>query len=501
MPPQEQARPDTRLKGYVVALLLVAIAVAARLVSDPLLGERSPFLFFTLAVLVAGGRYGPGPGLLATLASALVGTFNFLPPRFAFGPLTSDTTSNLAAFVITSIGIVVIAHQLRRSRREEARSRAARASLEERERRLIDAVQDYAILELDADGRILTWNSGAERMKGWSADEAIGEHLAMLHTPEQRKAGHVERELEIARATGRYEEEGDRLRKDGSHFCAHVALFALRDGDGGQVTGFVKVTRDITERRETEARIRELNETLEGQVAERTRELKELVEELDAFTYTVSHDLRAPLRAMEGFGRILLDEHVEQLDEQGRRYAVRIVGAAERMERLIDDLLAYSRLTRTELQPYLIDPSRAIERCAKEIGAARAAEFEVAADLPRLRAEPAVLEQVLCNLISNAVKFHPPGVTPRVRIWGERSDGAARLWVEDEGIGVAPEHSERIFRIFERLHGQEAYPGTGVGLAIVRKAVERMGGSCGVEPAPGGGSRFWIELPDLVEGR
>lgn len=493
------------MRAYLSAIVLVAAAFAARLALDPLLEQRSPFLLFTFAVLVAGARYGPGPGLFATLISALLGSWAFLDPRGSFfGPYTLDEWSNLGAFLATSLAILVFARQLIHSRANEAESASAKRAGEEREQRLIDAVQDHAIFQLDRDGRILTWNPGAERVKGWRADEIIGRSFEVLHTPEQRAAGQPQQELIQAARHGVFREEAPRLRKDGSLFLAEIYLAPIRD-EAGKVTGYVKVTRDVTERRKAEAEVKRLNETLEALVVERTRELSEVVEELDAFTYTVSHDLRAPLRAMEGFGRILVEDHGQALDQEGRHYAERIIGAAERMERLIDDLLTYSRLTRAQIELQTVDVRRLLDRCVEDLRSAsqagESAEIAIDPDLPTVEAEPMMLHQILCNLLSNAVKFHRPGTAARVRVSAERRDGRARIIVEDDGIGIEPPHQERIFRIFERLHGQESFEGTGVGLAIVRKGIERMGGACGVDSIPGEGSRFWVELGEGTRGR
>ncbi|HEV2125719.1 MAG TPA: HWE histidine kinase domain-containing protein [Chloroflexota bacterium] len=236
---------------YVAALLLVGAAFATRLALDPLFGDRSPFLLFTLVVLIAAGWLGLGPALLAIGLSVLLGTWAFMPPRYALLPLTGNEWTGIAVFVAISGAILILAHQLVRSRRGEAASTEARTSSERREQRLIDAVQDYAIYELDKDGHILTWNSGAERLKGWRADEIIGREYQILHTPEQRAAGTPGRELRIAAETGRFHEEAPRMRKDGSIFIAEVTLFPIRE-ERGDVSGFVKVTRDITERKASE---------------------------------------------------------------------------------------------------------------------------------------------------------------------------------------------------------------------------------------------------------
>jgi signal transduction histidine kinase len=246
-----------------------------------------------------------------------------------------------------------------------------------------------------------------------------------------------------------------------------------------------------------EAEVRRLNRDLEILVAERTADLETANKQLEAFAYTVSHDLRAPLRSMEGFARILLDDFAEVLGSRGKRHAERIVAAAQRMEALITDLLTFSRLQRAEIALRALDPTGIARSAADEARASAGMEgavIEISEPLPAVAAEPTVMKQVLLNLLTNAVKFRRKGETAHVRIWGERLGACVRLWVEDDGIGIAPEHQDRIFGTFERLHGQEAYPGTGIGLAIVRTGTERMGGTVGVESAPGEGARFWIEL-------
>ena len=267
-------------------------------------------------------------------------------------------------------------------------------------------------------------------------------------------------------------------------------------GRGNRPAHMLGIVADITERKRAEEALAAANTSLEAQVAERTAALAELNAQLDAFAYTVSHDLRAPLRAMEGFARILLDDFAETLGDKGGRYATRIVTAAERMEGLINDLLAYSRLQRYEATLRIVDPTPLAVRAAEEAraGHGKGVAIEVDLPLPPILGEPVVLGQVLVNLIGNAAKFRRAGEQANIAVRAERRDGRVRLWVEDDGIGIAPEHQARIFNVFERLHGQEAYPGSGIGLAIVKKGVERMGGNCGVESELGRGSRFWIEL-------
>jgi signal transduction histidine kinase len=243
--------------------------------------------------------------------------------------------------------------------------------------------------------------------------------------------------------------------------------------------------------------VRDAQTRLEEQVRERTAKLEERNDELEAFGYSISHDLRAPLRAMQGFSQALLEDCGDRLDAMGREYAERIVAGARRMDELIRDLLAYSRVSRAELQLVRVPLTPVAQSALAELsGALRARNASVHVDepLPAVLGHPATLSQVLTNLLGNGLKFVPPDRTPELRLHAERRNGLVRVWVEDNGIGIAPEHQARIFRVFERLHSTDDYPGTGIGLAIVRKAVERMGGQVGVESRLGHGSRFWVEL-------
>ena len=271
--------------------------------------------------------------------------------------------------------------------------------------------------------------------------------------------------------------------------------------------------------RESEERLRRYATELEHRVAERTANLAQSIQSLEGVLYHVAHDLRAPLRSMASFTNILLEEYGRQFDERGRDYAERVSNAARRMDRLVQDLLAFGRLAHMAVPVSRINLEAEVNAVVghfSEEMEARGATVEVCAPLPPVKANGAVLGQALSNLISNGLKFVPPETKPRLRISAERKkpvaenaaggiNGAAaretpdadvvRIWIEDNGIGIAPEYHERIFRMFERLHGVDAYPGTGIGLAIVRKGVERMGGRVGVESTGGNGSRFWMELP------
>lgn len=241
---------------------------------------------------------------------------------------------------------------------------------------------------------------------------------------------------------------------------------------------------------------------LEENVQSRTAELRETNAQLEELVYSIAHDLRAPLRAMQGFSKLLMEQYGEALEDEGREYAERVMHAAERMDAMTLDLLAYGRMARSEVTLGLVSMQRvwqaAAAQCEKMIEETHA-KVEVAQPLPSVMGEEPILTQVFANLLNNALKFVKENKTPVVRVWAEQAEGRVKIWVADQGIGVPPQHKERIFRVFERLDGGR-FTGTGIGLSIVRKGVERMGGTVGVESELGKGSRFWVDLPCATSG-
>ncbi len=283
-------------------------------------------------------------------------------------------------------------------------------------------------------------------------------------------------------------------RHDGLYRWHLTRALAFRNAEG-RVQIWIGSNTDIDDQKREEER-------LERTVAERTTALSETNEQLEAFVYTIAHDLRGPLRSIAGYSQLLADDYKATLDESGRHLLERIQGSAEFMDRLILDLLAFGRTARAEIELGPVDVRKAwsiaLAQTADQRERARA-EIETIEPLPRVVAHEATLGQVFANLLSNAMKFVAPGVRPHIRLRSEERGEVVRLWVEDNGIGIPPELKERIFRVFERLHGAR-YTGTGIGLSIVRKGVERMGGRVDVESMVGEGSRFWIELKKAAEG-
>lgn len=360
------------------------------------------------------------------------------------------------------------------------------------------SVTRCALIVLDPEGRIVYWNEGASGIFGYDRGETLGQNGALLFLPEGKDR--FRRELKTAAETGSADDENWLRRKDGSRFWASGRTVAARDKGG--IEAFVKVVRDDSAKRRLQEELHRVNVLLEERVRERTAELQDALNEMGAFSYSIAHDLRAPLRAMTGFAD-LLEEETAELRGQAREYLHRIRDSAVFMNRMIEDLLSYSRLTRAEVLCHPLDPSLALDRALLQLEEPirqSRAEILVRRPLPRALGHEVTLTQVFSNLIGNALKFVKPGERPRVRIEGERLDDWVRIWVTDNGIGVPPEHARRIFGIFERLHPLSTYPGTGIGLAIVNRAMERMKGRVGVDPNPDGGSRFWIDLRSVLDG-
>jgi PAS domain S-box-containing protein len=365
---------------------------------------------------------------------------------------------------------------------------------EERYSKMAEEVQDYAILLLSPEGIILNWNQGAERIKGYHESEIVGKHFRMFYLPDDRENKLPETLLRQATETGRAMHEGWRIRKDNTIFWGSIVITALHDANNN-IIGFTKVTRDLTERKMAEEQLQQYNRELEAQN-----------KELEQFAYIASHDLQEPLRKIQTFTEILEKNITDE--PTARKYLDRINSSAQRMSQLVRAVLDYSRLSVSEIVLEPVDLNLVLENVKNDLElpiSERNAEI-ISGKLPLVKGIPVQLHQLFLNLLSNAIKFSEtyPEITIRSRTLPSKENSQyaglqpgmdyAEIIVEDNGIGFEQKYASRIFTIFQRLHGQKAYPGTGIGLALCKKIVDNHFGHIRVESEPGKGSRFFIYL-------
>ena len=363
------------------------------------------------------------------------------------------------------------------------------SSSEQKFREIFETANE-GIWILDPNARSEMANARMAEMLGYTVNEIVGHSKTDFIFPED--LDYVRRLFEERRRGKVSVVEVRFRRKDGQPIWTLLSARPLiREG---KFAGALDMFTDISARKNA---VEAFADELKRQVAERTAALQEKTNQLESFTYTIAHDLRAPLRAISGYAEFTLEDFAASLDPAAISNLEKIKASAGRLDALIRDLLSYTRVTQVEFVEEDV-PLRAaidwtLEQLRHEI-ATSGAELEIPAALPTVRGERSIVDQVLLNLTSNALKFVPPGTKPHVKIAATTDDGIVRLTVTDNGVGVPKEYHERIFRVFERLQGSSRFPGTGVGLAIVARAAERLGGRAGVESEPGRGSTFWVEL-------
>jgi PAS domain S-box-containing protein len=478
-----------RMRALEAAGLLVITTLVAFLAFGAVTSRNHPIAYLAVPPLIwAAFRFGPrGAATLAFLISCI----SIYGALRSFGPFVAEEPNKsllfLQAFMAT---ITMVALVLASVVREQQNATQALRDSEERFRVLADSAP------------VLIWVNGPEGCQfvnrayrdffGRPETELLGFGWARFVHPDDRQT--YVQAYERAAANRIAFQAEVRLRRGDGEYRSVLSTGRPRLLASGELIGYVGSCTDITELVQAREALARHRAELEQAVAERTAKLRELVGELEAFSYTVSHDMRAPLRAIHGYANIVLEDHRDKLGPDAGLLE-RIVQAGLRLDRLITDVLAYSRVVRAELKLNAVDADRLLRELIEQYPGWHlpAAEVTVNGTIPEVMGNEALLSQCITNLIGNAVKFVTPGTVPRVRIWAEEISSFVRICFQDNGTGIRPQDQERIFKIFERVHGAE-FEGTGIGLSIVRKAVERMGGRVGLDSKPGSGSRFWIEL-------
>jgi PAS domain S-box-containing protein len=353
-------------------------------------------------------------------------------------------------------------------------------------------------------GKIIDFNPAAEKTFGWRQEEIAGKTVGETIVPPELRKAHAQG-LATFLATGEGPILGKRvemtaLHANGTKFPVELAISVTRLE--GKLPFFTAYLRDLSERKKGEAALAQAQsdlkryaEGLEQTVADRTEKLSRTVGELEAFSYSLSHDLRAPLRAIQGFSHMFLEDHKDKLAPRAADMLGKVIASANRMDRLILAVLAFTQVSQQEIKVERVDVEKLIRELIHERPELQAAEIRISSPLLAVLGDEASLTQCITNLLGNAVKFVAQGVRPEVEISTEAKGERVRVWFVDNGIGIEEGGQQRLFGLFQRQHASEEYEGTGMGLAIVRKAAQRMHGEVGVESEAGKGSRFWIELP------
>ena len=352
------------------------------------------------------------------------------------------------------------------------------ASDGERQRYQVREVSKYAMFVLDSAGILVSWNVGVQHILGYSEEEWVGQHASLIFTPSDRAHDVCRAEMKLAAEAGCSADIRWHRRKDGSELFAHGTMNVIRGGDG-TLLGYSKILSDETTNKHVQDALTESNRALEQ------------------FAYAASHDLQEPLRTVAAYAELLARCYKQQLGSEAEELLERIVNGAKRMSALVQDLLTYARMTTEVDRPssYALDQDleTALTQLQQRIAESKAV---VTHDpLPEIQVDQGQMVRLFQNLVGNALKYQRPHVPPVIHVSAQRQKSEWVITVQDNGIGFDPKHAKRIFSPFERLHSQEEYEGTGVGLAICRRIVEGHGGRIWAESEPGQGARFRFSLP------
>jgi PAS domain S-box-containing protein len=486
-------RSLSALQSYGLAVVSVALAtgVALGLWHFDVRSVAYPLFLFAIALTAWNG--GGWAAVVAVVLSSLSFNYFFTEPYYSFY-VTPAELPRYIAFILFALLVSWFSAVRRRVEQDLLRSRDAL------QREVAERTQQASLLNLthdtifvrDMQDKITYWNRGAQELYGWSPGEAIGRHAhQLLQTVFPTPADVILAEL---LSTERWEGELGKTKADGTPVMV-ASRWSLRRDERGQPAAILETNNDITERKRREEEIRNLNRELGA----RTHELEAINKELEAFAYSVSHDLRAPLRHIAGYAELLQKNTSAVLDEKGRRYMTTILEAAKRMGNLIDDLLAFSRIGRAEARNATVSMEEVVEEVLKELqqetdGHNIAWKID---KLPVLYGDRSMLKLAMVNLISNAVKFSRTRPKAEIEIGcTEEKTNDAVLFIRDNGVGFDMKYANKLFGVFQRLHATEAFEGTGIGLATVQRIIHRHGGKIWAEAAVDSGATFFFSVPD-----
>jgi PAS domain S-box-containing protein len=490
-----KASPLTAIRwaqAYGLAVVSVAIALGLALVAEHQAVENVGLPLFLMALAATVWYAGPGPGALAIVLASLSFNYYFTAPRYSLYIEPSDR----ATFFIFVVFALIIGWFGSRRRKIEQDLRLARDELQAevavrtQQASLLDLTHD-TIFVRDIGDVITYWNRGAHELYGWTSAQAIGKPAhELLQTIFPAPIDEIRAEL---LRTGRWEGELRKTKADGSPLVV-ASRWSLRRDEQDRPVAILETNNDITERKRGEEQIRKLNADLER----RTIELEASNKELEAFAYSTSHDLRAPLRHVVGYSELLQKHAASLLDDKNRRYVLMILESATRMGALIDDLLAFSRIGRAETRNTLVSLGQLAREVLSEVEReteGRDIVWRVGA-LPTLYGDRAMLRLALLNLVSNAVKFTRTRAQAEIEIGcADGKQGEVVVFVKDNGVGFDMKYVHKLFGVFQRLHGPEAFEGTGIGLATVQRIVARHGGRVWAEGAVDAGATFYFSAP------
>lgn len=473
---------------YQFAVGCSAAAFGVTILLFPYVQFEPRFLFYC-AVLASSRLGGTGPGVLAT---ALTGGLILLlgaSGRANAAGLLEDWPAVVAYAVISLFSVAVIA---------QLRHRAAILRESEQRFRVLFERSPESIFILDPNDPelvlpIIDCNAHACRQHGYERAELIGQPFGILDRI-ARSRSLTDVLVQRVRTEGMVKVETPHRTKAGSRFLLEISATFINVGARELM---LCMARDISERKKAEDAIRRANEQLEARVGERTRQLEQANRELEAFSYSISHDLRAPVRAIAGFAQILHEDYREQFQGEAARLFQFIQDNARRMDDLINDLLGFSKLNTHELTRSRVAMTDLAQSVIHELntGPEKSRATFVLAELPESVGDPSLLRQVFANLISNALKFSRHSTSPRVEIGFKEQDGQPVYFVRDNGVGFNMNYAAKLFQVFQRLHSPDEFEGTGVGLAIVQRILQRHGGNIWAESEPGAGACFHFSLP------